>query len=63
MNTRDLIVAAGIATGLAATVLKRRRSAISFRGQTAFVGGGSRGLLTPGRGISPAWRKSGHHGT
>jgi NAD(P)-dependent dehydrogenase (short-subunit alcohol dehydrogenase family) len=44
MNARNLAVAAGVATGIAATILKRTRSPISFRGQTVFVSGGSRGL-------------------
>lgn len=44
MNTRNLVVAAGVITGIAATILQRRRSAISFRGQSVFIAGGSRGL-------------------
>jgi len=44
MNSRSFVVAAGIAAGLAATILKRRRSSIDFRGQNVFVAGGSRGL-------------------
>ena len=44
MNTRSLIVGAGIATGIAATVLKRRRPALDFRNKTVFIAGGSRGL-------------------
>lgn len=44
MHTRNLTVAAGIATGIAATLLLRQRTPISLRGRTAFVTGGSRGL-------------------
>ncbi|MGE5053165.1 MAG: SDR family NAD(P)-dependent oxidoreductase [Acidobacteriota bacterium] len=44
MHTRNLTVAAGIATGIAATMLLRHRTPISLRGRTAFVTGGSRGL-------------------
>lgn len=44
MQARNLTVAAGIATGIAATLLFRRRAPINFRGRTAFVTGGSRGL-------------------
>lgn len=41
---RNLTVAAGIATGIAATLFLRHRAPISFRGRTAFITGGSRGL-------------------
>ncbi len=41
---KNVIFAAGIATGIAAALLSSRRSPINFRGQTAFVSGGSRGL-------------------
>lgn len=41
---RNLTIAAGIVTGIAATMLWRRHAPISFRGRTAFVTGGSRGL-------------------
>jgi short-subunit dehydrogenase len=44
MLGRNLTIGAGIATGIAATLLLRRRTPISFRGRTAFVTGGSRGL-------------------
>jgi NAD(P)-dependent dehydrogenase (short-subunit alcohol dehydrogenase family) len=44
MLGRNLTIGAGIAAGMAATLLLRRRSPISFRGKTAFVTGGSRGL-------------------
>ncbi len=44
MNARNFVVAAGVATGIAATLLKSRRSPVAFRGQTVFVAGGSRGL-------------------
>jgi NAD(P)-dependent dehydrogenase (short-subunit alcohol dehydrogenase family) len=44
MHTRNLTIAAGIATGIAATMLLRQRTPISLRGRTAFVTGGSRGL-------------------
>lgn len=44
MLGRNLTVGAGIAAGIAATMLLRRRAPISFRGKTAFVTGGSRGL-------------------
>jgi short-subunit dehydrogenase len=41
---RNLIFGAGVATGIAASMLTARRSNISFRGKTALVTGGSRGL-------------------
>ena len=44
MLGRNLTIGAGIAAGMAATLLLRRRAPISFRGKTAFVTGGSRGL-------------------
>lgn len=44
MQTRNLTIAAGIATGIAATMFFRQRAPISLRGRTAFVTGGSRGL-------------------
>lgn len=44
MQARNLTIAAGIATGIAATMLLRQRAPISFRGRSAFVTGGSRGL-------------------
>ena len=44
MNARNLIVAAGIATGIGATILRRRRSPMRFRGKNVFITGGSRGL-------------------
>ena len=43
MLKRNLTIGAGIAAGIAATMLFRR-SPISFRGKTALVTGGSRGL-------------------
>lgn len=45
MTTRNLTIAAGVAAGVAASLLVRyRRIPMSFRGKTAFVTGGSRGL-------------------
>ena len=44
MHTRNLTIAAGIATGIAATMLLRQRTPLSLHGRTAFVTGGSRGL-------------------
>ena len=44
MHIRNLTIAAGIATGIAGTMLLRNRTPISLRGRTAFVTGGSRGL-------------------
>jgi short-subunit dehydrogenase len=44
MTGRNLTIGAGIAAGIAATIVLRRRTPISFRGKTAFVTGGSRGL-------------------
>jgi len=44
MLGRNLTIGAGIAAGIAATMLLGRRTPISFRGKTAFVTGGSRGL-------------------
>ncbi|HZQ94650.1 MAG TPA: SDR family NAD(P)-dependent oxidoreductase, partial [Candidatus Sulfotelmatobacter sp.] len=44
MLGRNLTIAAGIAAGIAASTLLRRRTPISFRGKIAFVTGGSRGL-------------------
>ena len=44
MRTRNLSIAAGVAAGIAATMLRRYRSPMTFRKQTAFVTGGSRGL-------------------
>jgi len=44
MLGRNLTIGTGIAAGIAATMLLRRRRPISFRGKTAFVTGGSRGL-------------------
>jgi len=44
MSVRGLTIGAGIAAGIAATMLRRLGSPISFRNQTVFVTGGSRGL-------------------
>jgi len=44
MHIRNLTIAAGIAAGIAGTMLLRNRIPISLRGRTAFVTGGSRGL-------------------
>ncbi|HEV2399189.1 MAG TPA: SDR family NAD(P)-dependent oxidoreductase [Candidatus Sulfotelmatobacter sp.] len=44
MRTRNLTIAAGIATGIAATLLRRYRTPMGFRSKVAFVTGGSRGL-------------------
>jgi short-subunit dehydrogenase len=44
MLGRNLTIGAGIAAGIAATMLLRRRTPISFCDKTAFVTGGSRGL-------------------
>jgi len=44
MHARNLTIAAGVAAGLAATLLVRRRFPIDFRNRTAFITGGSRGL-------------------
>jgi short-subunit dehydrogenase len=44
MLSRNLTIAAGVAAGVAATLLRRYRAPVSFRNQTAFVTGGSRGL-------------------
>ena len=44
MLRRNLTIGAGIVTGIAATMLLRHRTPISFRGRIAFVTGGSRGL-------------------
>ena len=44
MHGRNLTIAAGVAAGLAATLLVRRRFPIDFRNRTAFITGGSRGL-------------------
>src|SRR5579859_1514743 len=44
MHPRNLTIAAGVAAGLAATLLVRRRFPIDFRNRTAFITGGSRGL-------------------
>ena len=40
MHIRNLTIAAGIATGIAGTMLLRNRTPISLRGRTAFVTGG-----------------------
>lgn len=44
MRTRNLSIAAGVAAGIAATMLRRYRAPMSFRNKIAFVTGGSRGL-------------------
>lgn len=44
MATRNLTVSAGIALGMAASILFRPRKPISLRDKTVFVTGGSRGL-------------------
>lgn len=44
MLGRNLTVGAGIAAGIAATMLLRRRAPMSFRNRSALVTGGSRGL-------------------
>lgn len=44
MFVRNLLIGTGVVTGLAVTMLRARRSPNQFRGQTAFVSGGSRGL-------------------
>lgn len=44
MRTRNLTIAAGIATGIAASLLRRYRTPVGFRNKIAFVTGGSRGL-------------------
>lgn len=44
MHARNLTIAAGIASGIAATLLFRQRNPINLRGRTALVTGGSRGL-------------------
>lgn len=44
MQARNLTIAAGVAAGLAATLLVRRRFPIDFRNRTALITGGSRGL-------------------
>jgi len=44
MRTRNLSIAAGVAAAIGATMLRRYRAPMSFRNQTAFVAGGSRGL-------------------
>ena len=44
MRIRNLSIAAGVAAGIAATMLRRYRAPMSFRNQVAFVTGGSRGL-------------------
>ena len=44
MFTRNVSIGAGIAAGIAATLLIRQRTPIRFRDKTAFVTGGSRGL-------------------
>ena len=44
MHPRNLTIAAGVAAGLAATLLVRRRFPLDFRNRTAFITGGSRGL-------------------
>lgn len=44
MFGRNATIAAGIAAGMAATILVRRRNPISFQGKAAFITGGSRGL-------------------
>lgn len=44
MRTRNLTIAAGIASGIAATLLSRYRTPLAFRNKVAFVTGGSRGL-------------------
>jgi NAD(P)-dependent dehydrogenase (short-subunit alcohol dehydrogenase family) len=44
MVLRNLSVGAGIALGVAASMLLRQRKPISLRGRTVFVTGGSRGL-------------------
>jgi short-subunit dehydrogenase len=44
MIARSFTIAAGIAGGIAATLLIRHRKPISFQNKTAFITGGSRGL-------------------
>lgn len=44
MFVRNLTIGAGIAAGIAATMLLRRRVSLDLRNQVAFVTGGSRGL-------------------
>lgn len=44
MLARKFTIAAGVAAGLATTLLVRRRASINFRNKTVFVTGGSRGL-------------------
>lgn len=44
MRSRNLTIAAGVAAGLAATTLLRRRSRFDLAGKSVFVTGGSRGL-------------------
>ena len=44
MLARNFTIAAGVAAGLATTLLMRRRASIDFQNTTAFVTGGSRGL-------------------
>jgi short-subunit dehydrogenase len=44
MFGRNITIGAGIAAGIAATILVRRRTPISFQNKTAFITGGSRGL-------------------
>ena len=44
MHSRNLTIAAGVAAGLAATLLVRRRTPFEFPNRTAFITGGSRGL-------------------
>lgn len=44
MAHRNVIIGGGIALGIAASMLLRRRRPISLQGRTVFVTGGSRGL-------------------
>jgi short-subunit dehydrogenase len=44
MLARNFTIAAGVAAGLATTLLMRRRASINFRNKTVIVTGGSRGL-------------------
>jgi NAD(P)-dependent dehydrogenase (short-subunit alcohol dehydrogenase family) len=44
MHTLNLKIAAGVAAGIAVTMLRRYRAPMNFRNHTAFITGGSRGL-------------------
>src|SRR5947209_5151407 len=44
MLVRNLTIAAGVAAGIAGTMLARRRTPITFKNHVAFISGGSRGL-------------------